>query len=60
VITLILIAAYLLTVTAALSKVTDISLLNQLPGFSQSMVTLLGISHAGYLAGKLPNPPKTS
>nr|MBC7244468.1 hypothetical protein [Chloroflexota bacterium] len=27
----------------------------KLPGFSSQLTTLLGISHAGYLAGKLPN-----
>ncbi|MBC7231676.1 MAG: hypothetical protein H5T68_00320 [Chloroflexi bacterium] len=27
----------------------------KLPGFSSNLTTLLGISHAGYLAGKLPN-----
>ena len=32
----------------------------QLPALSQSMVTLLGISHAGYLAAKAAPPSRTA
>jgi hypothetical protein len=56
VITIVLVLAYIglsvHTVTAAgtAGKVTA------LPGFSATFLVLLGISHAGYLAGKLPVP----
>jgi hypothetical protein len=55
-ITVILVAAYIvLAVNAvdAADRVDDVVL----PGFSGTFLTLLGISHAGYLAGKLPNQP---
>ena len=30
--------------------------MTSLPGFSGTLLVLLGISHAGYVAGKLPTP----
>jgi hypothetical protein len=54
--TLILIVAYVAWAVAYLATKTPAKL-TALPGFDSSMVTLLGISHAGYLAGKLPDKP---
>ena len=51
--TIILAAAYVALVVNAIQSTKDISDF-ALPGFSQQFVTLLGISHAGYIAGKLP------
>lgn len=56
VITIVLVLGYIglsvhsITAAGAASKVTA------LPAFSGTFLVLLGISHAGYLAGKLPSP----
>jgi hypothetical protein len=55
--TVILIAAYLATAIAAIHDAGTADKLTALPGFDAAFVTLLGISHAGYLAGKMPNKP---
>jgi hypothetical protein len=52
---LIVAGAYMLTAIAVISRLTTPADFNMLPGFDNTMVTLLAISHAGYLAGKLPN-----
>jgi hypothetical protein len=53
--TLILIAAYIGLCVARFNELGSISKLTTLPGFDANFVTLLGISHAGYIAGKLPD-----
>jgi hypothetical protein len=53
--TLTLIVAY---VALAIGKFSDLSSpadVTSLPGFAGTFVTLLGISHAGYLVGKVPD-----
>lgn len=53
--TLIAIVAYVAMAVAHIAAKTAVADLNSLPGFEGTLVTLLGISHAGYLAGKLPD-----
>jgi hypothetical protein len=53
--TIILVAAYVGLCVARFNELGSISMLTTLPGFDANFVTLLGISHAGYIAGKLPN-----
>ena len=53
--TLIVIAAYVVSAINYIGTKTDPGALNALPGFNGTLLTLLGISHAGYLAGKLPD-----
>jgi hypothetical protein len=53
--TIILIAAYIGLCIARFGELDSVSELTSLPGFDANFVTLLGISHAGYLAGKLPD-----
>jgi hypothetical protein len=55
-ITLILVVAYVALAIATIRDVSSATELRSLPTFDARFVTLLGISHAGYLAGKLPNP----
>ncbi len=55
--TLVLVGTYVALTVAHLDQVEEISDLKQLPGFQATFTTLLAISHAGYLAGKLPTPP---
>lgn len=55
-VTLILILAYVGAAVAMLSG-TQPENITALPDLSTTFVTLLGISHAGYLAGKIPNRP---
>jgi len=54
-ITLFLVGAYALLVGASIGQAKSVGDF-VLPGFSATFLTLLGISHAGYIAGKLPNP----
>lgn len=54
-ITVILIVAYIATAISTISGLAKIADLTVLPGFSATFVTLLGISHAAYIGGKLPN-----
>jgi len=58
-ITLILVVAYVAQTIKAFNDVTSPGDISALPGFAGTFVTLLGISHAGYIAGKLPNRPGT-
>jgi len=53
--TVILITAYIGLSVAQFDDLNNIGELTSLPGFDTNFVTLLGISHAGYIAGKLPN-----
>jgi len=53
--TLIVVGAYLATAVAYIGAKTTVSELNSLPGFDGTLLTLLGISHAGYIAMKLPD-----
>jgi hypothetical protein len=55
-ITLVLVVAYVALAVATIQKAASAGDLKSLPGFSQGFLTLLLISHAGYLAGKLPTP----
>jgi hypothetical protein len=55
--TFILIAAYVALAVATIMDAANVSAITELPGFDATFVTLLGISHAGYLAGKLPDRP---
>jgi len=55
-ITLLLVLAYVAQSAAFIGGLTDIRLLTSLPDFSPNFVTLLGISHAGYIVGKIPSP----
>jgi hypothetical protein len=57
--TVILVIAYVALAIATLTELGDITKLTGLPGFSAQFVTLLGISHAAYVAGKLPTPSGT-
>ena len=54
-ITLILVAAYIALAANSFNKLVSPSDIKALPGFDGTFVTLLGISHAAYLAGKLPS-----
>lgn len=54
--TIILIVAYIVLAFRAILSVTAIAEV-ALPGFEDRFLVLLGISHAGYLAGKLPEQP---
>lgn len=53
--TLIIVMAYIASVVTHISNIEGVDKLDSLPGFSSSLLTLLGISHAGYIAGKLPD-----
>ena len=53
--TIILVVAYAATTIDAIRPTTPTSPLTALPGLSTQFLTLLGISHAGYIAGKMPN-----
>lgn len=50
--TLILVGVYLVALNSMLGAVGAGTLIDQFPALSSSMVALLGISHAGYLAAK--------
>lgn len=53
--TLIVVAAYAGVAAAVFAPSEVYAATCKLPGFSSNITALLGISHAGYLAGKLPN-----
>ncbi|RJL26562.1 hypothetical protein [Bailinhaonella thermotolerans] len=57
VITIILVAAYGALTAREIAAVPEGEVVKALPEFSTTFLTLLAISHAGYLAGKLPVPP---
>jgi hypothetical protein len=54
-ITLILVAAYIAMAVTQIRKAASVSELTSLPDVAGTFVTFLAISHAGYLAGKLPD-----
>jgi hypothetical protein len=55
-ITLILVAAYIAVAVTQIRQAASVSELTSLPDIAGTFVTLLALSHAGYLAGKLPDP----
>jgi len=54
-ITVFLAGAYVVLAGTAIRNAASVSDV-ALPGFSTTFLTLFGISHAGYVAGKLPSP----
>jgi hypothetical protein len=56
VITVVLVLAYIGLAVHTITAAGDASKVTALPGFSGTFLVLLGISHAAYLAGKLPSP----
>lgn len=54
--TILAVAAYVLLAIREIEDASSVATIT-LPGFSATILTLLGISHAGYLAGKLPTAP---
>jgi xanthosine utilization system XapX-like protein len=56
VLTVLLVVAYTATAISVILRTADPDRLSTMPGFSGTYLTLLGISHAGYLTGKLPSP----
>jgi hypothetical protein len=55
VITLVLLVAYVALAIDTIQDAESARNVTALPGFSGTFLTLLGISHAAYVAGKLPN-----
>jgi hypothetical protein len=56
VITIVLVLGYIGLAVHTITAAGEASKVTALPGFSGTFLILLGISHAGYLAGKLPSP----
>jgi len=54
VITITLVVGYAALATTLIENAATAAKVTTVPGFSGAFITLLGISHAGYLAGKLP------
>jgi NADH:ubiquinone oxidoreductase subunit 5 (subunit L)/multisubunit Na+/H+ antiporter MnhA subunit len=52
--TLIVIVAYICAACSYIAAKSTLAELNALPGLSGTLLTLLGISHAGYIGGKIP------
>jgi hypothetical protein len=59
IITVVLVAAYVGLAINAVEKAGNAGAFGSLPGFSGTFLVLVGISHAAYLAGKLPNQKGT-
>ncbi|MFD9699825.1 hypothetical protein [Lentzea sp. NPDC059081] len=59
VITVLLVLIYVAQAVAALRAVDTPAGIGGLPGFSDTFLVLLAISHAGYLLGKIPSPAGT-
>lgn len=59
IITILLVLAYVAQAIAALRAVAIPAGIGGLPAFSDTFLVLLGVSHAGYLLGKLPSPAGT-
>lgn len=55
IITTVLVAAYIGLAITAIEEAGNASAFGSLPGFSGTFLVLLGISHAAYVAGKLPS-----
>ena len=60
IITIVVVLAYISIAVNALNAAKTPANFTALPGFSGTLLVLLGISHAGYLAGKLPTPTGTT
>ncbi|MGW6932173.1 hypothetical protein ACWGE0_19110 [Lentzea sp. NPDC054927] len=56
VITVLLVLLYVAQAVAALRAVDNPAGIAGLPAFSDAFLVLLGVSHAGYLLGKIPSP----
>lgn len=56
-ITVVLVVAYVALAVAAIRAAPSPAEMTALPKVAGTFVTLLGISHAGYLAGKIPDRP---
>jgi hypothetical protein len=56
VITVVLVLAYIGLAVHTVTAAGNAAKVTALPGFAGTFLVLLGISHAGYLAGKLPAP----
>ncbi|MDT7786115.1 MAG: hypothetical protein QOF58_4534 [Pseudonocardiales bacterium] len=59
VITVLLVALYVAQAASALKAVDNPAGIAGLPAFSDAFLVLLGVSHAGYLLGKMPSPAGT-
>jgi hypothetical protein len=59
IITALLVFAYVAQAVATLKAVDNPAGIAGLPAFSDTFLVLLGVSHAGYLLGKLPSPAGT-
>ncbi|MFS8097314.1 hypothetical protein LFM09_09245 [Lentzea alba] len=59
IITVLLVLGYVVQAAAALRAVPNPAGIGGLPAFSDTFLILLGVSHAGYLLGKLPSPEGT-
>jgi hypothetical protein len=57
--TIIVLLGYIATAWTYLGANSDPASVTALPGFDDTLITLLGISHAGYVAGKMPDKSKT-
>ncbi|HET8622558.1 MAG TPA: hypothetical protein VFM14_03270 [Gemmatimonadales bacterium] len=58
--TIIVLLGYITMAWTYLGANPDPVSLTALPGFNDTLVTLFGISHAGYVAGKMPDRSKTA
>jgi hypothetical protein len=56
VITVLLVLLYVAQAVSALKAVSNPAGIGGLPAFSDAFLVLLGVSHAGYLLGKIPSP----
>ncbi|MET9632133.1 hypothetical protein ABZX92_32195 [Lentzea sp. NPDC006480] len=59
VVTVLLVALYVAQAVSALKAVNNPAGIAGLPAFSDAFLVLLGVSHAGYLLGKMPSPAGT-
>jgi hypothetical protein len=59
VITVLLVLLYIAQAVSALKAVNNPAGIAGLPAFSDAFLVLLGVSHAGYLLGKIPSPVGT-
>ena len=53
-VSVLLVVGYVALAAATIGRAASVDQLTALPAMSGTLVTLLGLSHAGYLAGKLP------
>ncbi|KJK42924.1 hypothetical protein UK23_35210 [Lentzea aerocolonigenes] len=59
VVTVLLVVLYVAQAVSALKAVNNPAGIAGLPAFSDAFLVLLGVSHAGYLLGKMPSPAGT-